>query len=79
MFFSISANSGSSVDTSKDGIVRTVSKSKVSAGETFTIKYYINTVADQKYYIIEDDIPKDFQVVDCEHDSANYKSKLWRL
>ncbi len=55
----------------KNSITRVLSTATADQGETFKINYHISLDEGQGYYMFADDVPGEFEILDCEHDNAN--------
>ena len=47
------------------------SKANVNPGELIKVKLYINLDEGQTYYLLEETVPKEFEIIDCGHDENN--------
>ncbi len=54
-----------------DSVARVFSVEKVSPGSEFKVQYHVNLNQNQKYYLFEDAVPSDFEILDCEYDLNN--------
>jgi uncharacterized lipoprotein NlpE involved in copper resistance len=55
---------------SEYGVVREFSESSVKVGESVTVKLHINLKEGQTYYLIDETVPNDFEIVG-EHENEN--------
>jgi len=55
----------------ENAVIRSFSKSVVSPGENIEVKFKINLLEDQTYYLISEDTPKEFEIIEGEHNQKN--------
>lgn len=58
---------------SEPGVYREFSKKEISPGETFTLKLNAIVEGDERYYLIEETVPEEFQIIDNESDDNKIK------
>src|SRR3989344_4558649 len=52
-------------------VVRIFPSIKISPGAEFKVEYHVNLNSSQGYYLFEDAVPKEIQVIDCQTDVNN--------
>jgi len=57
--------------TSENAVIRSFSKSVVSPGEEIVVIFKVNLLDEQTYYLISEDVPEEFEIVDGEHNQIN--------
>ena len=59
------------------GVYREFSKVSLKPGEVFTLKLNVKIGKDQTFYIIEEDVPNDFKIIEEQY--SNNKIKIAKL
>jgi len=54
-----------------NGVTRVIETSSVSVGDTVTVKLYVNINEGQTYYLGEESVPDEFEVLDRETDKSH--------
>ena len=55
----------------ENGVTRVFSKASVNPGESIQLKLYVNLNEGQSYYLLEEAVPKEVEIIDCGHDENN--------
>jgi len=61
----------SPVPSRENGITREISKVTVTPGEEVTVNLYVEILPNQTYYLAEEKVPKEIQVLDGQPDKDN--------
>ncbi len=67
----VHANGGTTTPTA-EGVTRVISDDVVNVGDTVDVKLYINLGADKTYYVAEEVVPPEFEVLDKQTDANNH-------
>lgn len=59
------------------GVYREFSKEEVMQGEVFKLKLDVVVEGDERYYLIEERIPEEFEI--SEHEGNDHKIKLYEI
>ena len=62
-------------DTS-EGVTRLFSATEVSPEGTFSVSYNVVLDSGQRYYLLEDQVPDGFEILDCEIGRASCRERV---
>ncbi len=56
----------------EEGVTRVISQDVVNVGDTVDVKLYINLGDNKSYYVAEEEVPAEFEVLDKDTDPNNH-------